>query len=447
MTGPLRPARRRRAEGRPPRQRGHGLPAELEDLRPEVAGDRGRRATTRYGHPAPSTLAALRGRPRVVRTDRDGTVRLHAPAARMTVERLGPDVTRSGPSLGSSRRRPLQARLPDPWRRPRPDRRAAVAAAGAGRVPRAGPAASRSSRATPARRRPSRRALSAMTFAMGRRFVIADGVERWKDARSAPVAAALDGLDAESSPSPSSGARRAARRCPPRWPRRSRPPAAWIAAETAVKPRELPRWVAGAGQGARPRARPGAARALIAQVGDRQQRLLRELEKLALELGARRRAVGVEEIDELCAGSAERKAWTLADAVVAGDREGAMRALHRAARRRASGCPASCTRSCGACATRSTIAVALEAGRAAGADQGRGCGCRRFAADRLIADVAPPRRRRASAARWSCWPTSSRERAAARAPRCRRTPRRCAWSRRSRGHERSSATRGAPTTS
>src|ERR671933_692770 len=38
-------------------------------------------------------------------------------------------------------------------------------------------------------------ALSAMTFALGRRFVIADGVERWKDADVAPVAAALAGID------------------------------------------------------------------------------------------------------------------------------------------------------------------------------------------------------------------------------------------------------------
>ena len=33
--------------------------------------------------------------------------------------------------------------------------------------------------------------LSAMTFALGRRFVIADGVERWKDAEGETVAAAL----------------------------------------------------------------------------------------------------------------------------------------------------------------------------------------------------------------------------------------------------------------
>ena len=40
-------------------------------------------------------------------------------------------------------------------------------------------------------------ALSAMTFAMGRRFVIADGVERWKESDVEPVAAALAAADPE----------------------------------------------------------------------------------------------------------------------------------------------------------------------------------------------------------------------------------------------------------
>jgi competence protein ComEC len=65
-----------------------GLPAELEDLRPEVAGIEVGRHNT-YGHPAPSTLAALAGVPELVRTDRDGTVRVHARGAALTVERLG----------------------------------------------------------------------------------------------------------------------------------------------------------------------------------------------------------------------------------------------------------------------------------------------------------------------------------------------------------------------
>ena len=62
------------------------------------------------------------------------------------------------------------------------------------------------------------------------------------------------------------------------------------------------------------------AQALIAQVGDRQQRLLRELEKLALEHG-QGATIGADEVEESCATSAERKVWTLADALVAGDRK------------------------------------------------------------------------------------------------------------------------------
>src|SRR5919199_5369572 len=40
-------------------------------------------------------------------------------------------------------------------------------------------------------------AISTLTFAMGRRFVIADGVERWKEADAAPVVAALAGIDSD----------------------------------------------------------------------------------------------------------------------------------------------------------------------------------------------------------------------------------------------------------
>jgi beta-lactamase superfamily II metal-dependent hydrolase len=39
-----------------------------------------------YGPPAPSTLGALRAVPNVLRTDRDGTVRLRVAAGRMRLE-------------------------------------------------------------------------------------------------------------------------------------------------------------------------------------------------------------------------------------------------------------------------------------------------------------------------------------------------------------------------
>jgi DNA polymerase-3 subunit delta len=69
---------------------------------------------------------------------------------------------------------------------------------------------------------------------------------------------------------------------------------------------------------------PDAARALIAHVGDRQQRLLRELEKLALSVGGAGR-IDVGEIEAQAAASAERRAWSLADALVGGDATAASR--------------------------------------------------------------------------------------------------------------------------
>jgi competence protein ComEC len=65
-----------------------GLPRELSRLEPRVAAIEVGEGNT-YGHPAPDTLAALRSVPAVVRTDRDGTVRLRVRAGSMRIERDG----------------------------------------------------------------------------------------------------------------------------------------------------------------------------------------------------------------------------------------------------------------------------------------------------------------------------------------------------------------------
>jgi competence protein ComEC len=62
-----------------------GLPAMLKRIAPQVAAiEVGARNT--YGHPTPSTLGALRVVPQLVRTDRDGTVRLRVADGRMRLE-------------------------------------------------------------------------------------------------------------------------------------------------------------------------------------------------------------------------------------------------------------------------------------------------------------------------------------------------------------------------
>lgn len=65
-----------------------GLPLLLRRLTPEVAAIEVGRHNS-YGHPAPATMSELRVVPHVVRTDRDGTVRLHVAGGRMWLERLG----------------------------------------------------------------------------------------------------------------------------------------------------------------------------------------------------------------------------------------------------------------------------------------------------------------------------------------------------------------------
>jgi len=99
-----------------------------------------------------------------------------------------------------------------------------------------------------------------------------------------------------------------------------------VAVEATLKPKELPRWAVGEAERLGITLEGAAAKALIAHAGERQQRLLRELEKLALEHGAGA-SLTAAEVEESSASSAERKAWTLADTILAGDEQAAIRSL------------------------------------------------------------------------------------------------------------------------
>ena len=169
-------------------------------------------------------------------------------------------------------------------------------------------------------------ALSAMTFAMGRRFVIADGVERWRDSDVAPVAAGLKAADPETITVAFFAREEARAKGPAALHEAVEAVGGQVAEEATVKPWELPKWVVKQAAQLEIALEPDAAKALVAQVGERQQRLLRELEKLALEHGAGAQLT-VEDVQEACASSAERKVWTLTDALVAGDRRAATRLL------------------------------------------------------------------------------------------------------------------------
>jgi DNA polymerase-3 subunit delta len=164
-------------------------------------------------------------------------------------------------------------------------------------------------------------ALNAMTFAIGRRFIIVDGVEKWKDKELEPLHAALKELPPDTTVA--FFAREDGRvKAPPKLHEAVTKAGGDISAEQSVKPWELPKWVIAQAREHGLQIEPDAARALVQHVGERQQRLLREIEKLALGGQA---AVDAAEIETLTAASAERKAWSLADALVAGDAQAATR--------------------------------------------------------------------------------------------------------------------------
>jgi len=168
-------------------------------------------------------------------------------------------------------------------------------------------------------------ALAAMTFAIGRRFIIVDGVERWKEADvKAHVAPALQAIAPDTTIAffgreegrvkVSAALAEAVERA-----------GGNVAVERTLKAKELPKWLQGEASKLGVALDRDGAQALVGQVGDRQQRLVREVEKLAIELGPGAR-IGAEQVEAAAAHSAERQVWGLVDAVVAGEGQAATRA-------------------------------------------------------------------------------------------------------------------------
>ena len=226
-------------------------------------------------------------------------------------------------------------------------------------------------------------ALNAMTFALGRRFIVVDGVERWKEGALDPLEEALANMPPDTTVA--FFAREEGRfKAPARLHEAVRAAGGDVSPENNVKPWELPKWVMGQARAAGLQLDAEGARALVALVGDRQQRLLRELEKLAMSYGPGAR-VDRAEIEELAAPSAERRAWTLADALVSGDAPAAAAAYLalRAQGERLSGLIYSMA---GRVRTAVDVAQALDRGESA-AQVKRGLRMPSRAADRLLADA------------------------------------------------------------
>lgn len=174
-------------------------------------------------------------------------------------------------------------------------------------------------------------ALATMTFAIGRRVIVVDGVERFKEAEVAEhIAPAMAAMPPDTTIA--FFAREEGRtKAPAALHAAVKAAKGQIVAEATIKPWELAGW-------AREQAgRMGlsldafAAKTLVAQVGERQQRLLRELEKLKLAAEPSEGPIelSAEDIERQAAHSTAHRAYAFADALVGGDAGEAMRSYLR----------------------------------------------------------------------------------------------------------------------
>jgi DNA polymerase-3 subunit delta len=162
-----------------------------------------------------------------------------------------------------------------------------------------------------------------MSLTESRRYLLADGVERWRDRQLEAVAAALAELPPDLSIVLIA---------------RGKPPAKLASAVKAAKgeihqfeapkARDMPRVLVADAKRLGFRLDPAAARMLVDRMGANPQRLHNELERLALWAGEEGE-VSAADLDAMVADTSEAVVWSLSDALLERDAAAALRIAER----------------------------------------------------------------------------------------------------------------------
>jgi DNA polymerase III subunit delta len=166
-------------------------------------------------------------------------------------------------------------------------------------------------------------AIPAMSLTESRRYLLADGVERWRDRQLDAVAAALGNL-----PPDLSVVLIARAKAPPKLTGAVKAAKGEIHEFEAPKARDMPGVLVADAKRLGFRLDPAAARMLVERMGANPQRLHNELERLALWAGAGGE-VGAADLDAMIADTSESAVWGLSDALLEGDAAGALRISER----------------------------------------------------------------------------------------------------------------------
>lgn len=166
-------------------------------------------------------------------------------------------------------------------------------------------------------------AIPAMSLTESRRYLLADGVERWRDRQLDAVADALGDL-----PPDLSVVLIARAKAPAKLARAVKAAKGEIHEFEAPKAREMPRVLVGEAKRLGFRLDPAAARMLVERMGANPQRLQQELERLALWAGEGGE-VGAPDLDAMVTDTSEAAVWALSDALLERDAPSALRIAER----------------------------------------------------------------------------------------------------------------------
>jgi DNA polymerase III subunit delta len=162
-------------------------------------------------------------------------------------------------------------------------------------------------------------AIPAMSLMGTRRYLLADGVERWRDKQLEPVLAALAELPPDLTlvlicrDKPAAKLAKAVRAADGE-----------IHEFEAPKAREMPRVLVAEAQRLGYRLDTAAARMLVERMGSNPVRLRNELERLALWAGPEGQ-VSAADLEEMITDTSEAAVWSLSDALIEGDAATALR--------------------------------------------------------------------------------------------------------------------------
>jgi len=162
-------------------------------------------------------------------------------------------------------------------------------------------------------------AIPAMSLMDSRRYLLADGVERWRDRQLEAVAAAVGDL-----PPDLTLVLIARAKAPAKLTKAVKAAKGEIHEFEAPKAREMPRVLVADAQRLGFRLEPAAARLLVERMGANPVRLQHELERLALWAGDAG-TVTAADLEAMIADTSEAAVWSLSDALLERDAAAALR--------------------------------------------------------------------------------------------------------------------------